>query len=215
MADTSILFTQGPVKIDSIELDAAISLTHQSAVTITEHPVEDGANISDHSRPRPESIVIDGVISNTRLGLKQELRVVEAFGQRFQVAAGSTSPNAAGYAQEALVKLKELSTQRKTFTVVTRRRTYTDMMIETLSSPEDKNTGDSLRFTATCRQVIIVRNKVTRRVVAKEPKAQPKIKAGKQTPKEADPAKVSKSILTHLDDSTGGGLFKLLSPSGT
>jgi|SRR6185503_3872212 len=49
----------------NIALDATTSERHASPATITDHPVESGANTSDHIRPEPETLSLQGVVSNT------------------------------------------------------------------------------------------------------------------------------------------------------
>lgn len=50
-----------------IEFDAVTAETHVAQADITEHPVEVGANISDHSRPKLRTVQLEGVITNTPL----------------------------------------------------------------------------------------------------------------------------------------------------
>lgn len=45
--------------------DATTSEDPSDAVTITDHPVEEGVNIVDHARPEPEHITLEGVITDT------------------------------------------------------------------------------------------------------------------------------------------------------
>ena len=52
-------------KIGDIVIDASITETHVLENEITDHPVEQGANISDHSRPLPDSFTMECVVSNT------------------------------------------------------------------------------------------------------------------------------------------------------
>ncbi len=43
--------------------DAVVSLSPEDAVTITDHPVERGSNITDHARDEPERLSIEGIVS--------------------------------------------------------------------------------------------------------------------------------------------------------
>lgn len=47
-----------------LEFDVLTDEAHTRAATATSHPVEDGANISDHIRSEPASIVFRAVVSN-------------------------------------------------------------------------------------------------------------------------------------------------------
>jgi hypothetical protein len=43
--------------------DAIVSLSPEDSVTITDHPVEQGSNITDHARDEPERLSIEGIVS--------------------------------------------------------------------------------------------------------------------------------------------------------
>ena len=61
----TIAWTGADGQTYSVALDATLSRVHESTNTVTEHPVESGANMSDHIRPDLETLAIEGVISNT------------------------------------------------------------------------------------------------------------------------------------------------------
>lgn len=46
-----------------LTLDASVSQTHSRTATATEHPVEVGADITDHVQPMPPTLAIQGIIS--------------------------------------------------------------------------------------------------------------------------------------------------------
>jgi hypothetical protein len=56
------------VRLDVITVDATMQETHAAEAEVTEHPVEQGANITDHIRPKLKRYTIDGIISNTPIG---------------------------------------------------------------------------------------------------------------------------------------------------
>src|SRR5262245_31080718 len=47
-----------------VRFDAVLSEVHEDVVTITDHPVELGVNVSDHARPEPERLTLEGVVSS-------------------------------------------------------------------------------------------------------------------------------------------------------
>lgn len=55
-----------------ITLDVAAKVQHTSTNQVTDHPVEIGSNVSDHIRPDPNVLTIEGVISNTPLFLPSD-----------------------------------------------------------------------------------------------------------------------------------------------
>jgi len=48
---------------ETLEFDAVFTLSPEDPVTITEHPVEVGANITDHARDEPERLTIEAKVS--------------------------------------------------------------------------------------------------------------------------------------------------------
>lgn len=178
------------VTIDtSIELDASISERHAAAVELTRHPIESGANPSDHAREQPERVTIDGLFTNTPLG--PTTRAARATG-------------GAGYAGEQLAKLYALKSSRRAVTVRTAVRTYENMVLVSLDVPRDSRTGDAARFSATFDQVRFVSSQRVRLAISATPssvprKPQKKVGQSKQVPTEA-PA-MRRSFLKSITDS--------------
>jgi hypothetical protein len=54
----------GNLTIGTIWIDVSISEKHSLSADVTEHPVEDGGNISDNVRPSPRVVQIEGLVSN-------------------------------------------------------------------------------------------------------------------------------------------------------
>lgn len=50
-----------------VEFDATLSEKHDSGARATEHPVEEGANTTDHVRPELDVVSLEGIITNTPL----------------------------------------------------------------------------------------------------------------------------------------------------
>lgn len=50
--------------IGTIWIDVSISEKHQLSAEVSDHPVEDGSNISDNVRPQPRVVQIDGLVTN-------------------------------------------------------------------------------------------------------------------------------------------------------
>jgi hypothetical protein len=49
----------------ALEIDASPSQGYEATAEVTEHPVEQGAPVTDHIRPNNPTITVEGVISNT------------------------------------------------------------------------------------------------------------------------------------------------------
>lgn len=124
------------LSIGGLVFDAILKTDHTSKITATSHPVESGANISDHAYTEPAEISIEVGVSDCETGSG-------TFG------SGSRSLNAF----KALLKLQ---TSRQLITVVTRFKTYTNMLITSVSVPDDYTTMSTFRANIMLREIRIV-----------------------------------------------------------
>lgn len=171
-------------------IDAAEVEEHNFTAEVTDRPVENGSPITDHVRLKPIEITIEGVVSNAPL----DRVAVERDG------AGS-------YTEEFSARLRELWAAREPFAVETSFGIWDNMVITSLSMPQDADTGDALEFRLGLRQVTIV--ELERTVVqVSVPRAARKSNKGHKPTKNADgdeaarPTEERESILSSL---TGWG----------
>ncbi len=118
--------------------DAVFSTQHDSSLNITEHPVQSGANISDHAFKEPRMLTFD-------IGMSDVMTSV--IPGQFQ--GDSRSIN-------AYRKIVELQDNRLPITVATKLGTYNNMLVETITTTEDEKTIFGLRATITLREVFVV-----------------------------------------------------------
>jgi hypothetical protein len=118
-----------------IPLDVVVREVHESDLFITRHPVENGADVSDHAIVEPKRLTIDAV-AGSRPG----------------------TPATVAGAFQAISRLQE---SRQPFSIVTALTVYRNMLIERLSVDRDKTYGRVLFFRAELREVIIVDTETT------------------------------------------------------
>lgn len=185
MAGATVTYKAVIAQIDDLDLDCSLSERHAGDVEVTDHPVEQGANIADHARAKPEVITIEGMVTNSPL----------IDGSLIDTAAAVTR---AGAALDKLRKLKDTGTLVTVFTSI---RQYENMVITSLEVPRDVKTGNVLRFTATLKQVRVVQNK-TVAIKTNLSAAKSKQNLGKKQPTKADDS-TSQSVLKALSDAAG------------
>jgi len=112
--------------------DAVFSTEHQASVTATNHPVQQGASISDHSYIEPDEVTID-------IGMTDVMN-----------DAGSD------HSVNAYTTLRAIMEKREPVTLVTRLRTYQNMLITSMSAPDDQSTMNALRATIMFTHINIV-----------------------------------------------------------
>lgn len=198
MADVTLSFARTPSKIDTLELDASLTETATFASDVSEHPVEVGSDVVDNIRPKPVEVRIDGVISDTPITAEQLRRAADAAGVTLDAPQ-----NTPGRSSDALAFLLALRDSPRLVTITTKRGAYDNMALVSLSVPEDRTTGDVLRFSATFRQV---RTVALRRVVIRTATSatKPKQKAGTKPTATAPTELQNKSIAKKIAD-TGAG----------
>ena len=185
----------GPTMIGDLALDCTVTETHTATSTVTEHPVESGAKITDHIRPDPVQLSITGIVSDTPIGSRQVQRSIAVGGASVQVTQQEPPTSTTGYGRAAWAKLDAIRTAAKPVKVVTRDKTYENMALVSLSVPKESKTGGALYFTAQFKQVRIVYNRTTKVVVAKATKSHKKQDTGKQPTATETPDK-PRSILS-------------------
>ncbi|MCB4342519.1 hypothetical protein LA345_01045 [Burkholderia vietnamiensis] len=137
--------------IGNITIAVSIEERHNDELTITEHPVELGANINDHAFRRPSEVVMRCGWSNADY---------EALLGTFQALFDGGLPSD-DYVSGVYSQLIALQRSRQPFDVVTSRRQYQSMLIAGLSVTTDAKTSAALIVTATLRELRLVTSKVT------------------------------------------------------
>ena len=182
-----LLIPTGSGGTDLLEIDACTQESHALENTVTEFAVETGAAVSDHSRPVPRKLQLECVITNAPLDGAEDGR---------------------NYALEAWAALVDLHERPRLVAVSTARDYYESMAVESVSTTVDAKTAQALRFTATLRQVRVVRNKFTRVVVSASPRAHAAKRAGKVMTNKVeatDPDAANVSALVRIVDAAQGG----------
>lgn len=112
--------------------DAVFRADHMSSVTVTQHPVQTGASVSDHAYSEPDEVTLEIGMSDAA------------------VSAG-TNHSVNAYAQ-----LRAIMSKREPVTLVTRLHSYKNMVITSMSAPDDYMTMNALKATIYFRQIEMV-----------------------------------------------------------
>jgi len=170
MSTLDSLITLRPQRgLGEITAQAVIQERHTDDLTITEHPIEQGAQITDHAFKRPAEVVLHYGWS--------ESQIASLLG----AANVLSPPTLFGDLDTLYQKLLVLQASRVPFEVFTGKRSYTNMLLSSIAVTTDEKTERALLVTATCKEVIIVQTEATT-LPAKEKQKQQK-KTGQVTPK--------------------------------
>jgi hypothetical protein len=146
--------------IDSFTSQVTFSEDHSDDVTITKHPVERGAAITDHAFKEPARLTIRAGWSQSSLRglLDTAVNAVSAL-SKGDVAGLLGGVFGSDYVRDLYTKLLKLQSDRKPFDIVTGKRKYKNMMFASLATTSDPATENTLIVTATFQEVIIVETK--------------------------------------------------------
>lgn len=183
----AVVLVKRVTKVDTIDIDSCLDESHLLANTVTDHPVEQGFNVTDHSRPNPDQVSLRCFVSNTPLSEDQTKSSV----RQGDVSFETTAPQAIeGRGNQAYLRLKKLRDEGSLIEVVTTLKTYgvsksEGMMIESITIPRTRQNYDGLEFTLALKQIRIVRNKQTR-ARPKDKRTEPRKKKGAQPTKQPE-----------------------------
>jgi len=198
------LFIRTQKAIGGIQLDAVISESHVNEVSLTNNPVEFGAEITDNAVVQPKQINILAEVSDTPLG-------VAALGQIVDLVTGlfgtSTIENItrSNAAYNAVIQLQE---EREPIEIQTKLRLYTDMVITKVTTIQDKDTSRIVRMSIDLQQVIITQSEIVQlsedqlRAGSAREQASPAEKSGRKEATEPSAA-TNKSVLKTVIDWVG------------
>lgn len=162
---------------DILPIDCTITRTTNFENEITQFPVEEGLDVTDHIRTKPITMSIEGIISETPLTLEsQKAALVTSAGSvvakqlgGFKGAADTLAGIGAGKLGAKLFQgdgnpaeigraiLEKLALSKTRFRVAVGKKILDDMVISRLSIPEELQNGRSLRFSATLQQIRVVK----------------------------------------------------------
>jgi hypothetical protein len=178
-------------QIDTVQIDACKEETHDLSNTVTDHPVERGFNVTDHSRPDPDKVTLRCFVSNTPLSVEQKTRAVQEGSVKFRTTALQITETQ-GRGKAAFDKLKQLRDEgvlEKIITTLKNSETSPTegMMITNLSISRTKENYDGLEFSISLKQVRIVQTRqASDSAPARDTRKGEKKKNGQQNTKPAD-----------------------------
>lgn len=178
---TTKLLLSPKTKIGEYVFDVYMSVSHQLSNQITEHPVQYGANVSDHILNQPDIItfqigmsdcsqdLIAGQFSTPFMRLKNlhwyegesataniRTNFRDVIAAPFKDAYARYRMNLSPFPSRsvnAFSRLQEMKLKGEVFDCATRLGTYKDMVIKDIQANDDVSTRFGLMATVTCQQI--------------------------------------------------------------
>lgn len=144
-----------PRSIAGLVFDATFEEVHTSELEVTDNPVESGSSITDHAFMKPYKLRITAGVTNTPFRIQ--------FGDPF--GEGETR------IKNAFQLLRELQARREPFSVNTGLTPYDNMVVTSLTTPQDKSSANAIAFTVELREVQIVYTQIVEYPTRKPGKA--------------------------------------------
>lgn len=190
--------------VGTITVGAAISEAINLDNTTTDHPVEEGSDITDHVRPEPVKISADCWISNSPTDAsEQQTASQNSFAPVTNAQGIGEVP---GYALSVYASLVDLRDSGSLLTVISSKGRFSSMVITNLSLPCTAENFNGIQFSANFKQIIVVQNKLTRTVVSKDKRNGKRVEKGNVTPTTV-PAQASGSVGTQVFDAAKKKFF--------
>lgn len=177
----------------TLVIDAVIRETFSFPAKITEHPVDEGSDVSDNIRAEAQKWQLECAVSNTPLPPIKD-------------------PNT-NRAEAALAMLVDWQAQGALLTIPLTIDTLYNMAVENIGGAREAKTLGVIHFTLSVKRIRIVRNKLTQ-IKTSRPATVAKTKGGATPPAKAAP--IDKSAwASGLDTAVGlvpslGNFFKLV-----
>lgn len=169
-----IVKTYIDTSIGKFIFDAYMNINHESTLAITSHPVQDGANMSDHAYMEPLEVTFE-------VGMSDVMHDIAGFDS----FTGDNSRSVSAYKT-----LKRLQEERIPFKIVTRLWTYNNMLIENISAPDDKTTAYGLKATVSLKEILVANVRTVK--ISERPQKSEETNEGEQKAQEADESILSK-----------------------
>lgn len=114
-------------RIGTFDMMVVVEESHTDSLEITQHPVQEGAEVSDHAYLKATSVNVRAVFNDETMPL-----------------------------EDLYTALRDFQAEREPFDVVTGKRIYKNMLIKTLGVTTDKDKENILAVNFELQEVIIV-----------------------------------------------------------
>ena len=150
------IFRTNRSTIQGIALDAIISQSHESEITLTENPIEMGASITDHSIIEPRRLEMEVYVTDSPFIRPTVGSIVDATTRIF----GSSNPDNLTRTQSTFKDLLRLQQTQEPLDIQTRLDLYRSMIIVSMSVVQDKRTSRVLAVNLKFKEARIVESQI-------------------------------------------------------
>lgn len=198
------LFKSNQWPIGGIYFDGIMRTEHNSTLRMTTFPVQNGTYGVDHAVVEPSLLVIEVMMSdvmtikhnNSPTVLNQIQNLLQKAIPSSNAVQMNSNLTGEGHSVNAWSVLKSMQQSRIPITVETRLQTYNNMLIESLSAPDDFKTQNALRCTVRLKEIITVGTG------AKITSARPELQESNNTQAEVNAKPIEESVVNGIVNAT-------------
>lgn len=204
------LFKSNQWPIGGVYFDGIMRTEHNSTLKMTTFPVQNGTYGVDHAVIEPSLLVIEVMMSdvmtiqhnNSPTVLNKIQNLMKSAIPSSNSIQMNTNLTGEGHSVNAWSVLKAMQQSRLPITVETRLQTYKNMLIESLSAPDDFKTQNAFRCTVRLKEIITVGTG------ASITSARPELQENNNVQADVNANEIKESSLNAVDDKFIGGAIK-------
>lgn len=144
-------------KTGSIRFDLLVDESHTLEFEASDHPIENGAVITDHVTQKLRTCTVTGMFTN----FPDRNEFGESTDGYTGVQVSDGTPVKDNRARDMFIALENLAMQRKPVRLVTALHVYPEMIITSLPVKFGADDGESIKFTMTLREFKVAELKKT------------------------------------------------------
>ena len=170
-AAIGLLIVRSDVASDVMFTDVSTAQTHTYEFAATANPIQDGSTVTDHVRRMPEALDVEGLITDTPIGIL-------------------STPIFAGRAVNNFNRLLAFAQERQPVLVATSLRIYENMIITRVVATRGVDSGSSIPVSISFREIRVAQALVELPGVAAAAAAVgflPPVQTGQQSPLSTTP----------------------------
>jgi len=190
---TALTYELTPGRLETLVFDVMTLESPDFGTVITQHPVEEGADITDHVRVLPITLSLD--VTVTDYPLSSAGRGIQ--GDTHAMGSVGTTPFI-GRAESILEVLQQILTQAAPCMVESGARVYQSLYLESIQAPRDKARMGALKIKVRLRQIFTASSEIVPLSKVSIDKARPKSETGHHEGLATDSHTASKSLLKQI-----------------
>lgn len=131
--------------IGGMAFDGIMKTDHSETLKVTNYPIQDGSTGNDHAIINPASLNIEIMVTDSNRVSGKSQNIKSETLKTLKTMGVSAEPSEESRSARAYASLLAMQKAREPITVITRLKTYNNMLIEQITTPDDFKTANALK----------------------------------------------------------------------